>query len=461
MYNYNLHVHFIGIGGVGMAGIAEVLLSLGYKVSGSDLKKSYLTDHLEKIGAKISIGHRPEHITSEIGVVVISSAVPPNNPELLHAREVKIPVIRRAEMLAELVRMKYGIIVAGSHGKTTTTSMIARLLSEAGLDPTVIVGGRLLSQTSGASLGSSPYLVAESDESDGSFCLLHPAIAVVTNIDREHLNYYGSFGALEAAFAQFVSAVPFYGLVVACFDDPVVAGICQKLERRVVSYGLSGTFDISARDISVDRDRSTYTLVVHGKEVGQVSLPMPGVHMVSNSLAAIAVAIELGVYPDEAANYLEHFPGVSRRSELIAEHQGIRVFDDYGHHPREIAATLNGLRQGWCKQNQGGRLVAVFQPHRYTRTRDLFSDFVTAFNDADEVIVGDIYAAGEEPIEGVSGELLASAIQHSKVSYTSELKDAVPRLRKYLQPGDVVVTLGAGSVGAIARELAAALKNES
>ena len=461
MYNHNLHVHFIGIGGVGMAGIAEVLLSLGYKVSGSDLKRSYLTDHLEKLGARCFEGHRAGNIGASVGVVVISSAVPSSNEELLFAREQKIPVIRRAEMLAELVRMKYGIIVAGSHGKTTTTSMIARLLSESGLDPTVIVGGRLLSQSSGATLGSSPYLVAESDESDGSFCLLRPAIAVVTNIDREHLNFYGSFGALEASFSQFVSSVPFYGLVVACFDDPVVAGICQSLERRIVSYGLSGNFDVSAVDIRVVGNKSEYTLLLQGKEITRVTLPMPGVHMVSNSLAAIAVGLELGVYAEEARSYLEGFPGVSRRSELIAEYDEIRIFDDYGHHPREIAATLNGLRRGWCSDEKRGRLVAIFQPHRFTRTRDLFSDFVSAFSDADEVIVGDIYAAGEEPIEGISGEKLAGAMQHAKVSYVGNLNEAVLGLSKTLRRGDVVVTLGAGSVGSVARDLAAELSKSS
>jgi UDP-N-acetylmuramate--alanine ligase len=463
MYNQNIKLHFIGIGGVGMAGIAEVLLNLGYSVSGSDIQKGALTEHLCEFGAKIRIGHDKRNITQDINVVVYSSAISQDNPELVMAKELGIPVIARAEMLAELMRMKYGVVVAGSHGKTTTTSMIAKIMRDGGLDPTVIVGGRLLNQESGANVGSGQYLVAESDESDGSFCLLRPAIAVVTNIDREHLQFYGSFGALEESFTEFMTSVPFYGLVVACIDDPVVARISKTLQRRVVTYGLTPQADIYAKDLKFSQGKSSFALVVHNEELGRVNIALPGSHMISNALAAIAVGLELGIYAEEAATALETFAGVARRSELVGEVNGIKVFDDYAHHPTEIAATLRAIKSGYLAENDSGRLYAIFQPHRFSRTRDLFSDFLGAFSEADKLTVVEIYRASEEEIPGVSGELLCDAIFHADKSYINDLKEVPALLVDELLPGDVVITLGAGSVGSAGRELLRLLeiKNQS
>lgn len=461
MYNFNQSLHFVGIGGVGMAGIAEVLLNLGYQISGSDLRSSPLTEHLDSLGARIAFGHRPENLPQSTSVVVVSSAVAPENPEITEARARHIPVIPRAEMLAELMRMKYGVAVAGSHGKTTTTSMTAKVLRDGGLDPTVIIGGRVLTQTSGALVGTGQYLVAEADESDGSFCMLHPAIAVVTNIDREHLGHYGSFGALEEAFSRFMAQVPFYGLVVACGDDPVVRRLTSTIKRRVVRYGLSPENDFSAHDISIDGPVSTFTLRTGGKDLLRTSLPLPGAHMVSNALAAIAVGVELGLYAEEACASLETFPGVARRSELIAKTGGIVILDDYAHHPREISATLHALKDGWVPYaatlagaSQPGRLVVLFQPHRYSRTRELFSDFLTCFSDADALYVTDVYAAGEEAIPGVSGESLAQAISLPRPTFVNDPLDAVEIAASDLRPGDVFVTVGAGNVYQAGKELA-------
>ena len=460
MYNYSQHLHFIGIGGVGMAGIAEVLLNLNYPLGGSDMKSSALTAHLESLGAKISIGHRAENLPTDTSVVIVSSAIAADNPELLEARRRDIPIIPRAEMLAELMRMKYGVAVAGSHGKTTTTSMTAKILNETGFDPTVIIGGRLLNQQSGANVGTGNYLVAEADESDGSFCLLRPAIAIVTNIDAEHLGHYGSFGALEEAFRSFMESVPFYGLVVACFDDPVVARVASKLRRRVLSYGLSPSFDLSAADIEITPEGSSFTLQIHGKEIQRVQIPMLGAHMVSNSLAAIAVGMELGAFPNEACDALASFSGVARRSELICTGNGVTVLDDYAHHPREIIATLGAIRRAWVGSRHDARLIAVFQPHRYSRTKELFSEFLTAFGDADRLIISDIYPAGEEPIAGISGESLAAAVQHPAASYCADVFEAVPILLREVKAGDVIVTIGAGSVGQVAQRLAEELKEK-
>lgn len=450
MYHFNQHLHFVGIGGVGMAGIAEVLLNLGYTVSGSDLKDSPLIQHLVQLGAKVSLGHVPENVDDSVTVVVVSSAVRPDNPELVAAHERNLPVIPRAEMLSELMRMKYGIAVAGSHGKTSTTSMIGKILSYVGLDPTVILGGRVLSTDSGARLGMGQYLVAEADESDGTFCLLRPVIATVSNIDYEHLEHYGSFGALEQSFVQFMGAIPFYGLVVACFDDPVVARIARGLRRRVVSYGLHGEHEFAARDISISGVESTFQLISRGVDQGYFCLPMPGQHFVSNALAAIAVATEVGVTIDECRDALAAFPGVARRTELLGRCKGISVIDDYGHHPTEIKATLRAVRAGFIEAGAQRRLVVVFQPHRYSRTRELFSDFVQSFTEADQVLVSTIYGAGEEVDPGVSGEYLARSIQHPGVKYIGKIEEAVPLLAKTLQSGDVVVFLGAGSVTKVA-----------
>lgn len=462
MYNVeHQHVHFVGIGGVGMAGIAEVLLNLGYAVSGSDLKESALTQHLQAMGARIATGHRAENIPPETTTVVLSSAVQPENVELQAARRLGVPCIARAEMLAELMRMKYGIAVAGSHGKTTTTSMTAKLLRDAGFDPTVIIGGRVLSETSGARLGTGQYLVAEADESDGSFCFLRPAIAIVTNIDAEHMAHYGSFGALEEAFFSFLSTLPFYGVAVVCGDDPVVSRLASRLERRVVRYGLSPENSISASDIVVNRLSTTFCVHCRGRSVGPVTLPLPGAHMVSNALAAIAVALELGADLEQACASLAGFAGVARRSQLIADVEGVVVLDDYAHHPREISSTLTALRSGWFSPAQSpaagrsasGRLIAMFQPHRYSRTKELFHEFLTCFDAADQVIVGDIYPAGEAEIPGISGEALAAAMQHPNVAFSPILSDCLPALLEQLAPGDVVITVGAGSVGNLSYQI--------
>lgn len=460
MYNLGQRIHFVGIGGVGMAGIAEVLLSLGYRIQGSDVRVNRLVEHLRNLGAEIMIGHDAENLHPETDVMVVSSAISSTNPELEAARARKIPVIPRAEMLAELMRMKYGIAVAGSHGKTTTTSMLAKLLRDAGLDPTVIVGGRVLSEPTGATLGMGQYLVAEADESDGSFCLLKPAIAIVTNIDREHLGHYGSFGELEASFERFIQSIPFYGLVVGCADDPLVLGMLQRLERRSVSYGLSPNAHIQATDIVVHRGVSEFTLSVAGQERGRVLLPLPGVHLVSNALAAIAIALELGATVPEVIESLRTFAGVARRSEVLFRSPETIVIDDYAHHPTELAATLSALRQGWI-QNHGHsddrawkRLIAVFQPHRYTRTQELFTEFLNCFSAADRVLVTEVYSASEAPIAGVSGESLAGALRHQSVEFVSELSDLIPHLESLRQPGDVFVTLGAGSITGVGHEYA-------
>ncbi len=467
MYNSNQHLHFIGIGGVGMAGIAEVLLNLDYSIGGSDLKRNPLIEQLERLGAKISIGHDARNIPENTTVIVYSSAVRVDNPEYIEAQTRNLPCIPRAEMLAELMRMKYGIAVAGSHGKTTTTSMTAKILLEAGFDPTVIIGGRILSQVTGALVGTGSYLVAEADESDGSFCMLRPAISIVSNIDSEHLGHYGTFGALEEAFRQFISSVPFYGLVVACFDDPVVARICSSLKRRVLSYGLSPEREISARDIVPDGPQTHYTLVVRGEEIGRFALPMIGTHMVSNALAAIGVGIELGVFPDEAARALEKFAGVARRSEVLFRGGGILVMDDYGHHPREIAATLKAVKSSWIPElakepgvQKPGRLFTLFQPHRYSRTRELFGEFLSCFSETDELLVSEIYAAGEDPVPGITGQNLVAAIQHPRVQFVPDLQQSVEGLLKLLSPGDVVLTLGAGSVTQVGHKIAEAARSK-
>lgn len=458
MYNRNQSLHFIGIGGVGMAGIAEVLLDLGYTISGSDISEGKLIKRLRLLGATIGIGHRVENIPEVTSCVVYSSAVTAENPEMVEARRRGIPIIPRAEMLAELMRMKYGIAVGGSHGKTTTTSLIAHVLTDAGIDPTVIVGGRLLNQQSGASVGQGEYLVAESDESDGSFNLLRPAIAVVTNIDREHMSHYGSFGDLEQAFFDFMSSVPFYGLVVGCADDPVVAKLLDRLERRVVRYGFSPGVDIRATNICTGPNGTQFSLECFGEHIESALVTLPGAHMVGNALATIAVCLELGVYLEEAVASLATFPGVARRAELIGAAGGVSVYDDYGHHPTEIRATLKAIKESKVALDSGGRLLVVFQPHRYSRTKELFSDFLTCFVDADTLVITDIYAASEEPIAGVSAELLAGALEHPDARHVGDMDEIVSVLSKMAKPGDVVLTLGAGSVTTLAPRIVQVLE---
>ncbi len=449
-------VHFVGIGGIGMSGIAEVLLQLGYRVTGSDLRASAVTERLARLGARIHEGHDAVHV-GDADVVVVSSAVPRDNPEVAEARRRRIPVIPRAEMLAELMRVKAGIAVAGSHGKTSTTSMLATVLARCGLDPTVIVGGRLETIGSNARLGSGDLLVAEADESDGSFLRLIPTIAVVTGIDREHVDHYGSEEALRDAFAAFCARVPFHGAVVACLDDPGVQSILPRIDRRVLTYGVTPQADYEARDIEPEGFGIRFTLARGGEPVTAVRLRIPGRHQVQNALAVLAVADELGLSLRVAAAALEEHPGVDRRLQRLGEARGVLVLDDYGHHPREIELTLAALREAVGER----RLVVLFQPHRYTRLADLMDGFAGAFHRADVVVLADVYPAGEDPIEGATAERLAGEIAgkgHRDVTWAGDLAAAEAEVLRRLEPGDVLLTLGAGSVGGSGRRILAALR---
>jgi UDP-N-acetylmuramate--alanine ligase len=444
-------VHFVGIGGAGMSGIAEVLINLGYAVSGSDLKRSATTDRLAGLGAKIFEGHRTEHVEG-VHVVVVSTAVRTDNPEVVEARRHGVPVIPRAEMLAELMRLKYGVAIAGSHGKTTTTSMVALVLDRGGLDPTVVVGGRLGVLGSGARLGKGDFMVVEADESDRSFLKLSPTVAVVTNIDREHLDTYRDLADVQEAFVGFVNKVPFYGAAVLCLDDPPVQDVLPRIERRVVSYGLSPQAEVSARDVQVSARGSEYTAVQAGAELGRIEVRIPGTHNVLNSLAAVAVGLDLGVSFESIHAGLSSFTGVDRRFQVKGEQAGILVVDDYGHHPTEIKATLEALRHRAGPR----RTVILFQPHRYTRTQHLWDEFCRAFNQADVLLLADIYPASEEPIPGVTAEALVKAIAtrgHRQVFHAGNLRAATERLCEEAREGDVVLTLGAGSVWTAGEEL--------
>jgi UDP-N-acetylmuramate--alanine ligase len=452
-------VHFVGIGGVGMSGLAELLHDQGYRVSGSDLRDGPTCARLRQRGIEVTIGHDAANL-GQADAVVYSSAVRPSNPELREAERRRIPVIPRAEMLAEVMRLKDGIAVAGTHGKTTTTSMVAHLLDAAGLDPTAVVGGRVRSggAASGARLGRGDWLVAEADESDGSFLRLSPVIAVVTNVEPEHLDHYGDFAAVEDAFVEFANGVPFWGAVVLCLDHPGVQAILPRITRRAVTYGFSSQAEWCARDVRPLAPGSRFEVVRDGQVLGEVTLPLPGRHNVANALAALAVAAELDVPFEGAAAALAAFPGVERRFETLGEARGVRVVDDYGHHPTEIRATLAAARSV-----HPGRVVAVFQPHRYTRTRDLFDDFATAFNDADRVVVTEVYAAGEDKIPGAEGGPLADAIRahgHRDVRFVGDLEAVAPSLAPELEPGDWVITLGAGNVAQAGRALLALLEPE-
>jgi UDP-N-acetylmuramate--alanine ligase len=427
-----------------MSGIAEVLLNLGYVVSGSDQKKSPVTERLVAQGAHVFEGHAAAH-ASGAHVVVISTAVRPTNPEVVEARRLGIPVIPRAEMLAELMRLKYGVAVAGSHGKTTTTSMVAMILDKGGLDPTVVVGGRLGVLGSGARLGRGDFMVAEADESDRSFLKLSPTIAIVTNIDREHLDTYKDLADVQEAFLGFLNKVPFYGAGVVCLDDGPIQDILPRVERRVVTYGLSPQAQVSARDVRLKPSGSTYMLSANGQTLGEIDVAVPGAHNVLNSLAAVAVGLELAVSFESIRQGLAAFTGVDRRFQIRGEAGGVLVVDDYGHHPTEIRATLETLRG----RAGSRRTVVVFQPHRYTRTQHLWDEFCRAFHLADLLLLVDIYPAGEDPVAGVTSEALAEAITrrgHRQVLYVGDLKKAADRLAQVVKDGDVVLTLGAGSV---------------
>jgi UDP-N-acetylmuramate--alanine ligase len=444
-------VHFVGIGGSGMSGIAEVLLNLGYTVSGSDAKRSPVTERLEAHGARVAEGHAAANL-GDAHVVVTSTAVRRDNPEVLEARRRGVPVIPRAEMLAELMRLKYGVAVAGSHGKTTTTSMVALVLDRGGLDPTVVVGGRLGVLGSGARLGRGDFMVAEADESDRSFLKLTPTIAVVTNVDREHLDTYRDLADVQEAFLGFVNKVPFYGVAVLCLDDAPVQDILPRVERRVLTYGLSPQARVSARDLEIGPTGSTYTATLDGEALGTVTLAVPGAHNVANSLAAVAVGLDLGVPFDAIRGGLQSFTGVDRRFQVRGEAGGILVIDDYGHHPTEIRATLDALR----RRAGARRTVVLFQPHRFTRTQALWDDFGKAFHQADVLLLTDIYPASEEPIPGITAEALARAIAqrgHRSVAWAGDLRAATERLAEEAREGDVVLTLGAGSVWTAGDEL--------
>jgi len=447
-------IHFVGIGGIGMSGIATVLLHLGYAVSGSDLVSSEMTQRLQDGGATIFQGHDATHVAGA-DVVVTSSAVKPDNVEVLMARERRIPVIPRAEMLAELMRLKYGVAVAGTHGKTTTTSLIATILAQGGLDPTVIIGGRLNSLGGNAQLGQGDYLVAEADESDGSFLLLAPTIGVVTTVDAEHLDFYRDLSAIQDAFVQFVNRVPFYGCSVICLDQPHIQSLVPRMKKRYVTYGMSSQADYVGRDIDFAGTRSRFE-VYHGREpLGRFSLNLPGVHNVYNALAAIAVGRELDVALSTIAEALDAFSGIHRRFEIVGTRDGVTVVDDYGHHPEEIRQTLRATKAVWPK----ARLAVVFQPHRYTRTQALQDDFHTAFYEADTLILLDIYAASETPIPGVSSESLYAGIKahgHRRVLYMPAQDEVLRFLRDDLGGGDVLMTLGAGDVWKLAHAFCAA-----
>lgn len=438
------HVHFVGIGGAGMSAIAKVLLEMGYTISGSDLKPSTTTERLRDMGATIHIGHRKENLNSP-DLLVVSSAIPKANVELVAAQEAEITILQRGEMLARLMDMKQGIAVAGSHGKTTTTSMISLLLEKNGLDPTVLIGGELNDIGGNAKLGSGEYMVAEADESDGSFLRLNSKIAVVTNIENEHLDYYGSEEKIVEAFTSFVTAVKKNGLAVLCTDSIHMNSVSSVAKARVISYAIHNQdADLTARNIIVSGMGSKCKIYEKDRELGELVLNVPGEYNIANSMAAVAIGLELGLPFPQISRALQSFRGVHRRFEVLGEVNGISVIDDYGHHPTEISATLKAARKGNFQ-----RIIAVFQPHRYTRTKFLYKEFGLAFADADEVIVTDIYAAGEKPIPGITGALIAQNIVdpgNNKVKFMGDM-DFVPRyLRGRVKKGDLVLTLGAGDV---------------
>ena len=451
MFKRYQQIHFVGVGGVGMSGIAEILLNLGYRVTGSDQKRNEAVERLEQAGAKVFIGHAASHVEGA-HVVVYSSAVTRDNVEVQEAHQRGIPTIPRAEMLAELMRLKYGVAVAGTHGKTTTTSMVGAVLSEARYDPTIVVGGRVLSLGSNARLGQGEYLVAEADESDGSFLKLAPTVAVVTTIDAEHLDHYGTLEAIQEAFVLFVNKVPFYGSVVLCLDQPNIQAIIPRIEKRVITYGLESAADLVARRLSLQGLTSRFEVSRRGTVLGECSLQVPGRHNVLNALAAIGVGLDLEVPFATIQKALAGFGGVQRRFQVRGAAAGITVVDDYGHHPAEIRATLAAAKAGFdC------RVVTVFQPHRYTRTLHLRQEFLTAFNQADVLLVMDIYPAGEAPIPGVTAADLVDGIRahaHRDVTYVgSDRVQVAEHLADICRRGDLVLTLGAGDVGQIGADL--------
>ncbi len=458
MFSSIKKIHFVGIGGIGMSGIAEILLDQGFSVTGSDRAASENTERMKALGASVWIGHDARNVGPDVDVLVYSSAVPPENPELLAARERKIPVIRRAEMLAEVMRLRYGIGIAGTHGKTTTTSMIGLVLIEGGIDPTVIVGGRLRGLAgSNARLGKGEFIVVEADEFDRSFLSITPTIAVLTTLETDHLDCYRDLEDIKAAFVQFAGKVPFYGFIVLCLDEPALQDIMPKLKKKIVTYGLNGQADLQAVEIVHRANTTAFTVVYEGNDLGSIELQIPGKHNVQNALAAIAVGLELGVPFANIKAGIEKFTGVFRRWEVKAEVGGITVVDDYAHHPTEIKATLAGAKAGWRR-----RVVCVFQPHLYSRTRDFFDEFGRAFFNADVLVVTDVYPAREEPIQGVSGELIVNAARefgHKQVHYVPDKKDVPAFLMSIRQPGDMIITMGAGDIWKYGEEFVKNLKS--
>ncbi|GAB6904827.1 UDP-N-acetylmuramate:L-alanine ligase [Desulfosarcina cetonica] len=444
MYLKKYHIHFVGIGGIGMSGIAELLLNLGYRVSGSDLKPTEITAHLAKLGGTIHVGHAAEQIAGA-DVVVVSSAIDAANPEVAAARQSAIPVIPRAEMLAELMRLKYSVAVAGAHGKTSTTSLVASVLAGGGLDPTVVIGGKLRSIGRNAVLGKGDFIVAEADESDGSFLKFSPAIAVVTNIDREHMDFYKDMEAIKEVFLEFLDRIPFYGLAVLCLDNEPLQALLPRVKKRMITYGRSTQADLQARDIQLAGMKSRFKVFHRGENLGDFSLGIPGMHNVYNALAAIAVGLELDIPITAIKAALAAAQGVQRRLEVKGEVGGIRVVDDYGHHPTEIQVTLQAVRDNWPDR----RKVVVFQPHRYSRTQALMEEFSRSFNNSDLLVVLPIYAASEKPIAGVSSEVLADCIRahgHRNVTCLESIEACTDHLSAILADGDLLLTLGAGDV---------------
>ncbi|MFZ5760281.1 MAG: UDP-N-acetylmuramate--L-alanine ligase [Thermodesulfobacteriota bacterium] len=456
MYNKTKHIHFVGIGGIGMSGIAELLLNLGYKVSGSDLRETDITRRLAGLGGRIHRGHAGAWVEGA-DVVVVSSAVKEDNPEVAAARAAFIPVIPRAEMLAELMRLKkYGIAVAGSHGKTSTTSLVGWILGQAGFDPTVVIGGKVNSLGTNARLGDGEFLVAEADESDGSFLQLSPVIEVVTNIDLEHLDFYEDIHQIKHLFLEFINKIPFYGVAVVCLDDDNIASLLPHIKKRVITYGLSAQADFWGRMIRTEGLQSRYEVCRGSEVLGEVTIGFPGRHNVLNSMAALAVGLELEIPFAQIAAAIATFSGVQRRLQIKGEARGITIIDDYGHHPTEIKATLASIRDAWPSR----RLVVLFQPHRYSRTKGLFKEFCTAFHDADLLVLTEIYPASEKPISGVTGESLMIGIrEHGQrhVFLTERVDGVAPLIVPMLTAGDIVLSLGAGDIWQAGEQVLAAL----
>lgn len=460
MFFRKQHFYFVGIGGIGMSGIAEVLLTVGHTISGSDLKPTPITRRLESLGAKIYAGHAAEQIAADVTAVVVTSAVNETNPEIQEARRRKIPVIPRGELLAELMRLKFGVAIGGSHGKTTTTSMTATILQQAGLDPTVVVGGRVSAMGgSNARVGQSDLLVVESDESDGSFLKLAPILAVVTNVDMEHLDHYKTFDGVLTAFTDFINKVPFYGAAILCLDDENVRRLLPSLRRRVITYGTTPQADLMVRNIDSRADGTSFELALHGESLGQMTIQVPGRHNVLNAAAAAVVSLELGLNGQQIAQGLAAFSGVDRRFQWKGEAAGVTVIDDYGHHPTEVRATLDAARQRQFKH-----IHVLFQPHRYTRTQILMDDFARSFFDADSVTLLDIYAASEPPIEGVSSQVLLEKLRahgQREVDYAPSLEAGAKQVAARAQAGDMILTLGAGSVSSAADNILEELKQRA